>query len=96
MEFRSVVLMLPLLGACHELPWFECKQDRQCHDYNLNPGRCLPAPGACYCALPDKDCPTGWRWEESARDPFSNTCVDPSVPLDGGVDACADQIITGS
>ena len=85
------LVLLPLATGCAELPWGYCKEDWECHDFDNNPGRCLPSPDGMFCALPDKSCATGWRWKRDARDPYRSMCVDPSVPLDGGMDADGDQ-----
>lgn len=37
-----------------------------------------------YCAHPDRDCPSGWRWSEYSR--ASEECVDPALlAKDGGI-----------
>jgi hypothetical protein len=90
-------LMLLPTAACPEHPYNHCsvELERYCHDYDLNPGRCLMSSMGYFCAFPDKRCPSGWRWAAIARGDLANTCVDQSVPLDAGIDASMDQLVSG-
>ena len=96
MKVRHFFLFLcSLTSGCRDVPGLQCKEDWECHDWDLNPGRCLPSSRGLFCALPDKRCTSGWRWTVTADELFSSMCVDPTLPLDGGADAGADQNYAG-
>jgi hypothetical protein len=75
-------------SACVDRPpYSKCIDDGECLTLDRRDGRCLNSIYGPFCAFPDKDCSTMWRWYILAPQTLVNQCVDPSVPLDAAVDA---------
>jgi hypothetical protein len=81
---RLLWLLAPLaLSACPYQAPFECANDVRCAPEGG--ARCIfDGATAKYCAFPDSDCPTEWRWDKYARSNLAGRCVDPVYLVDGG------------
>lgn len=62
------------LAACVNLSPFACTDDLQCD--SATGGRCM-GPG--FCAFPDDECESGYRYHASATGNLSATCVEPTL-----------------
>jgi hypothetical protein len=81
-----VPVFLALTSACAHYNMFECQEATSC---NLGPGgRCQASPGGnqLWCSYPDPECPSGYRYSDSAIG--DRECVPTGV--DAGVDAHVD------
>ena len=87
-----LAVLLLLVGNCDDSPpYYKCFDDRECLDLNRHRGRCLTSQYGPFCAFPDADCATMWRWDQISHPEIKNECVAPSVPLDAAVDASVDM-----
>ncbi len=102
--FHRLVALLSLatgLAACAPPINNQCKTDEAC-EFSTIQGRCLNT----WCALPGDDCPSGFRYHDTAGNGLSKQCVpsafvpgkrdagtgrDAPRPTDAGVDAPATQ-----
>ena len=89
---RALLTLCALLGSCDDAPpYYKCIKDVECTDFGRRQGRCLTSTYGPFCAYPDSECPTMWRWYDWAHSSIRDECVAPSVPLDAAVDAPADM-----
>jgi len=79
-------VLLLLFSNCGPLGYVKCLEDLECANLENAKGRCLMSSYGPFCAFPDKECPSMWRWGELSNENIVNECVDPSVPLDAAID----------
>lgn len=85
-----------LLAACVQIGLFPCESDSQCA-LDGRAGQCL-SPG--FCALPDDDCDSGYRWHErGVPEAFADQCApvpDEASSSSSGMGSSSSSSSTGS
>jgi len=78
---------LALLAACpSDRPPIECVDNTSCGLAAEGECRVNPETGHQFCAYPDGECPSGYRWSDyDVEEPISGECYAPS-PIDAGTD----------
>jgi len=70
------LLLMTLVGGCRTFDPLYCVYDSNCELKNLS-GRCMfDGDTGAYCAWPAPDCPSGMRWDRTARARLAGECVD--------------------
>jgi hypothetical protein len=88
---RFVILLISgfAAGCFYTDSRFYCSDDENCRT-TISGGLCLfDGDTGSYCAGPDEECPSGFRWMEG-RNEIEYTCVDPALLLGSNGDASTD------
>jgi len=83
----TVSLLLAALGGCVSTPFLCVVPEYDCiYDGDRRDGVCLfDSRYGHFCAFPDRECPSGYRWSRREYAEFSGECIDPTlVVFDSG------------
>ena len=81
-----IACMVAICSGCVDRPpYSKCLDKRECVNIDGVHGLCLMSPYGPFCAFPDNDCATMWRWHVTAYQSIADECVAPSVSLDAAV-----------
>jgi hypothetical protein len=91
MRWLWIVAVIMAIAGCEDLIQ-QCVEDRQCTDFEANPGLCIyDGTTGKYCAIRSGACPSQYRWTEAAPKSIETKCVDQAlITVDGGTDAAGD------
>ncbi len=80
------VLVVVVVTGCPGRKDVQCSVDSHC-DLGGG-GRCTPASGDLWCAYPDPECPSGYRYSDlDVGGGVGGTCVPDGTGIDAGTDA---------